>query len=104
MNSVPLDYEKSVLTSRPERCTISQKSGNGICRYINPPNTSTVLCTARRISVGALNAALLSEVSTSMNMLQGQTYNVIDLLLCMRMLLVQITSGSPNVKVSKALT
>ena len=102
MNSVPLDYEKSVLTSRPERCTFSQKSGNGFCRYITPPNPSTVLCKARRISVGALNAALLSEVSV--NMLQGQTYNVIDLLLCMRMLLVQITSGSPNVKVSKALT
>ena len=25
--------EKSVLTSRPERCAVSQKSGNGLCRY-----------------------------------------------------------------------
>ena len=37
-----------------------------------------------------------------MNVLQGQTHTVIDLLLCVRMLRVQITSGSPNVKVSKA--
>ena len=41
-NSRPLDYEKSVMTSRPERCTTSCKSGNCICRDITPPNPSTV--------------------------------------------------------------
>ena len=61
-----------------------------------------LLCKARRISAGAVNAALPSEVSV--NVLQGQTYTVIDLLLCVRILRVQITSGSPNVKVSKAFT
>ena len=27
------DYKKSILTSPPERCAISYKSGNGISRY-----------------------------------------------------------------------
>ena len=39
-----------------------------------------------------------------MNVLQGQTYTVIDLLLCVRMLRVHITSGSPNVKAALPLT
>ena len=33
LNSRPLDYEKSILTFRPERCAISRKSTPGICRY-----------------------------------------------------------------------
>ena len=40
----PSDYEKSFLTSRPERCAVSHKSGNDICRYITLPNPSTVYC------------------------------------------------------------
>ena len=39
--SRPTDYEKSILTSRPERCTISRKSATGICRNITPPNPFT---------------------------------------------------------------
>ena len=30
----PTDYEKSVLTCRPERCAVSRKSATGICRNI----------------------------------------------------------------------
>ena len=41
--SYPLDYEKSVLTSQPQRCVISRKSGNGICSYITPPNPCKAL-------------------------------------------------------------
>ena len=39
--SRPSDYEKSVLTSCPERCAISSKSAMGICRNITPPNPFT---------------------------------------------------------------
>ena len=45
LNPRPPDYEESVLTSCPERYTISHKSGTGtgICHYITPPNPSTAL-------------------------------------------------------------
>ena len=58
----------------------------------------------RRISDGACGhrKRWLPICQRCINMLQGQTYTMIDSLLCVRMLRVQITSGSPNVKVSKA--
>ena len=48
-----MDYEKSVLTSRPERCTISHKSAAGICHYITPPYpfTTTHAVTSLDISL-----------------------------------------------------
>ena len=91
------------MTSRSEGCAVSHESASGTAVTLLPQ--ILLLCTARMISLGdtaTVNAALPSEVSV--NVLQGQTYTVIDLLLCVRILRVQITSGSPNVKVSKAFT
>ena len=79
----PSNYEKSVLTSRTERCAICCKSATGICRYITLPNPSTLW---RWISVGLelrhrkcwlpCCKCWLPLQQRFVDMLQGLTYTV----------------------------
>ena len=91
--SRPSDYKKSVLTSRPERCTSSCKSATGICRNITPPNPFThgdkdfhppyYKCCP---SVGSQPYTVMFPFTSTLRQYGGFR-------LC-----VHITSGSPNVK------
>ena len=70
--SRPSVYEKSILTSHPEKCAISSKSAAGSYRYITPPNPDTLW---RRISVGLElrhRKCWLPWWQRCVNMLQGQ--------------------------------
>ena len=99
--SRPTDYEKSVLTSRLERCANSRKSATGICRYITPPNPSTLW---RRISVGLElrhRKCWLPWSQRCVNMLQGQTYTMMlpfTSTSCQNFAVCSDHAGSPNVK------
>ena len=103
--SGPLDYEKSVLTSRPERCAKSRKSATGICRYITPPNPSKLW---RRISVGLELRHCKCWLPWSqgcVNMLQGQTYTVMFPFTSTSLrnfVAYSDHAGSPNVKDHKS--